>query len=176
MPKGVPGLPVAIITAGGILTWSGIYNQSLTNALGSIIQGKAPTAGAQTVTNTSTAQADLNTGTSIPGVTVGIPAGVASGSNEAVLEAVAATHGWVGSEWTALYNVEMREAGFNLTAQNASGAYGMAQFIGGPSEYAEYGGNSTSAFGQSVAMCNYIAQRYGTPSAAWAHEQTEGWY
>ncbi len=71
----------------------------------------------------------------------------------------------------------MREAGFSLTAQNpTSGAYGMAQFINGPSEYAQYGGNSTTAAGQAVAMVNYIAQRYGTPAAAWAHEQAFGWY
>jgi hypothetical protein len=100
-----------------------------------------------------------------------------SGSNEAVLEAVAAQHGWTGAQWQALYNVEMREAGFSLTATNpSSGAYGMAQFINGPSEYAEYGGNSTTAYGQAIAMCNYIAQRYGNPEAAWAHEQEYGWY
>jgi hypothetical protein len=71
----------------------------------------------------------------------------------------------------------MREAGFSTTAQNpSSGAYGMAQFINGPSEYALYGGNSTTAAGQAVGMVNYIKSRYGTPAAAWAHEQAFGWY
>jgi hypothetical protein len=71
----------------------------------------------------------------------------------------------------------MREAGFNLTAKNpSSNAYGMAQFINGPSEYYQYGGDPNTAAGQATAMLNYIAQRYGDPIAAWAHEQNYGWY
>jgi hypothetical protein len=73
--------------------------------------------------------------------------------------------------------VEMREAGWNLNAKNpTSAAYGIAQFINGPSEYAQYGGNSTTAAGQITAFLNYVEQRYGTPEAAWAHEQEFGWY
>lgn len=104
-------------------------------------------------------------------------AGVSNKSAEAALQSAAAKKGWTGAEWTALFNVEEREAGFSLTATNpSSGAYGMAQFINGPSEYAQYGGNSSTAAGQAVAMVNYIAQRYGDPEAAWAHEQADGWY
>jgi hypothetical protein len=104
-------------------------------------------------------------------------AGVSNASSMAALQSAAAKAGWTGAQWTALFNVEMREAGFSTTAQNpSSGAYGMAQFINGPSEYALYGGNSTTAAGQAVAMVNYIKSRYGTPSAAWAHEQAFGWY
>jgi hypothetical protein len=104
-------------------------------------------------------------------------AGVSNASAEMALASAANKMGWGGSEWQALFDVEMREAGFSLTAQNpTSGAYGMAQFINGPSEYAQYGGNSTTAAGQAVAMVNYIKQRYGDPIAAWAHEQAFGWY
>ena len=85
--------------------------------------------------------------------------------------------GWTGAEWTALYDVEEAEAGFSLTATNpSSGAYGLAQFINGPAEYAQYGGNSTTAAGQATAMVNYIKQRYGDPEAAWAHEEADHWY
>jgi hypothetical protein len=71
----------------------------------------------------------------------------------------------------------MREAGFSLTAKNpSSGAYGMAQFINGPSEYYQYGGDPNTASGQATAMLNYIAQRYGDPIAAELHEQQYGWY
>jgi phage-related protein len=104
-------------------------------------------------------------------------AGVSNSSAEAALQSAAAKLGWTGAQWTDLFNVEMREAGFSLTATNpSSGAYGMAQFINGPSEYAQFGGNSTTAAGQAVAMVNYIAQRYGSPAAAWAHEQAFNWY
>ena len=103
--------------------------------------------------------------------------GGSSGSVEALMKQMAAARGWTGAQWTDLYNVEMAEAGFNMNATNpSSGAYGLAQFIGGPSEYAQYGGNSSTASGQITGMLNYIAQRYGTPSAAWAHEQAYGWY
>lgn len=112
--------------------------------------------------------------TTAPGTTT---VGVSNASALAALQSAAGKLGWTGSEWVALNNVEMREAGYNLTAQNpTSNAYGMAQFINGAAEYAQYGGNSTTAAGQATAMVNYIAQRYGDPIAAWAHEQSAGWY
>jgi hypothetical protein len=104
-------------------------------------------------------------------------AGVINTSGYAALKSAAAKAGWTGSLWNDLYNVEMAEAGFNIHAQNpGSGAYGMAQFINGASEYAQYGGNSYTAAGQAVGMVNYIKQRYGNPAAAWAHEQADHWY
>jgi hypothetical protein len=99
------------------------------------------------------------------------------GSVEALMRAMAASIGWTGGLWTDLFNVEMREAGFNLAARNpSSGAYGLAQFINGPSEYYQYGGNPNTAAGQITGMLNYIRQRYGTPAGAWAHELNFGWY
>lgn len=126
--------------------------------------------GVENYVNAQTAKAQ-STSKSISG------AGVSNASAEAALQSAAAKEGWTGAEWTALYDVEMREAGFSLTATNpSSGAYGMAQFINGAGEYAQYGGNSSTAAGQATAMVNYIAQRYGTPEAAWAHELAYGWY
>lgn len=96
---------------------------------------------------------------------------------QALMQSMAASVGWTGAEWTALNAVEQREAGFSLTATNpTSGAYGLAQFIDGASEYAQYGGNSTTAQGQITGMLNYIKSRYGDPIAAEAHEQAFGWY
>jgi hypothetical protein len=104
-------------------------------------------------------------------------AGVSNSSAEAALQSAAAKMGWTGAQWQALYDVEMREAGFNLNATNASsGAYGLAQFINGAGEYAQYGGNAGSASGQATAMVNYVRQRYISPEAAYAHELAYGWY
>jgi hypothetical protein len=104
-------------------------------------------------------------------------AGGSGGSVAALMKSMAAARGWTGSQWNALYDVEQREAGFNLNAKNpGSGAYGLAQFINGPSEYAQYGGSVGSASGQITALLNYVAQRYGNPAAAWAHESEFGWY
>jgi hypothetical protein len=105
-----------------------------------------------------------------------VGSGGLSGPVQTIARQLLARHGWA-SQWGAFNNLETREAGWNIHALNpGSGAYGLAQFIRGPSEYAQYGGNSTTAAGQLVAMMNYIAQRYGSASAAWAHEQSAGWY
>jgi hypothetical protein len=107
-------------------------------------------------------------------------AATVSGSGAAVqalAKEMAAARGWTGALWNDLNAVEMAEAGWNLTAQNpSSDAYGIAQFINGASEYATYGGNATTASGQITAFLNYIAQRYGSPAAAWAHEEAFHWY
>jgi cell wall-associated NlpC family hydrolase len=85
-------------------------------------------------------------------------------------------YGWPG-QWGAFSALEMAEAGWNMTAVNpSSGAYGLAQFINGPSEYFQYGGDPNTALGQLTAMMNYIASRWGSPNAAWANEAAHHWY
>jgi hypothetical protein len=82
-----------------------------------------------------------------------------------------------GQQWDCLVSVIKRESGGRLTAQNpSSNAYGIAQFINGPSEYATYGGNSVTVLGQMTAMIAYITVRYGTPCGAWNSELTRGYY
>jgi len=79
--------------------------------------------------------------------------------------------------WPSFNYVEMREAGYNLNARNpTSGAFGVAQFISGPSEYFQWGGNPFTAAGQFTGMFNYIRSRYGVPSNAAAHEAAFNWY
>ena len=152
---------------GGLAPASSQYHVTFDNDMTIAMEAamKAATAAAQAAANAASAASAGGKG----GIS---SAGVSNSSAEAALRSAAAKMGWTGAEWTALFDVEMREAGFSLTAQNpSSGAYGMAQFINGAGEYAQYGGNSTTAAGQATAMVNYIAQRYGTPEAAWAHEE-----
>lgn len=108
----------------------------------------------------------------------GISAGFGGAGPGGPVEAVArALFPWAASQWPSFNAVEMREAGYSLTAQNpSSGAYGVAQFINGPSEYFQWGGSPFTAAGQFTAMFNYIRSRYGTPAAAWGHELGFGWY
>jgi hypothetical protein len=99
------------------------------------------------------------------------------GAVAALAQRMAAARGWTGAQWLALNSTEMAEAGWRLDAQNpVSRAYGIAQFINGPAEYAQYGGNAATAAGQVTAFLNYVGQRYRTPEAAWAHEQAYHWY
>jgi hypothetical protein len=87
----------------------------------------------------------------------GVLSGTA-GQVQALMQQMAAARGWVAGLWNDLNAVEMAEAGYNLNAVNpTSGAYGIAQFINGASEYAQYGGNATTMAGQITAMLNYIA-------------------
>jgi len=93
------------------------------------------------------------------------------------LQSIGAHHGWTEQQLQDWWQVIKIESGGRLNAQNpSSSAYGIAQFISGASEYASYGGNSTSVTGQLTAMANYIAQRYGSPTEALAHEHSAGWY
>jgi len=94
------------------------------------------------------------------------------------VEAVArALFPWAASQWPSFNYVEMREAGYNLNARNpTSGAFGVAQFINGPSEYFQWGGNPFTAAGQFTGMYNYIASRYINPANAAAHEMAFNWY
>jgi cell wall-associated NlpC family hydrolase len=106
-------------------------------------------------------------------------AAIAGGPLQAIAQSLLRQYGW-GNQWNSFNSLETREAGWNMTARNpSSGAYGLAQFIDGPSEYFQYGGNPNTGLGQLTAMMNYIAQRYGAvngPNNAWSHEVSAGWY
>jgi hypothetical protein len=99
-----------------------------------------------------------------------------AGAAQRYARSILGAYGWAG-QWNALNAVAMRESGWSLIARNPnSGAYGIAQFINGPSEYYQYGGNPNTVAGQVIAFFNYIRQRYGNPGAAWQHEVNFGWY
>ena len=88
-----------------------------------------------------------------------------------------------------------RESGWNPLANNSSsGAFGIAQALGhgvpggaapnGRNEYGGYGlttaearaANEGNPVYQIMWGLNYIRETYGSPSAAWAHETSAGWY
>lgn len=134
-----------------------------------VAQGKPLTAAPSSRTAESTA------------VTGGATAGSVSGQvgevTPSMLASIGQAKGWTGAQLTAWMGVIEKESGGSPTATNSgSGAYGIAQFIEGASEYGSYGGNSTTVTGQLTAMANYIEERYGTPAAALAHEDEYHWY
>lgn len=118
------------------------------------------------VTSAATTPAPAPSGTSVVG-----------DITSAEVASVAALHGWTGQQIADWVSVIKSESNGTLSDTNSSsGAYGIAQFINGPSEYAQYGGSATSIVGQLTAMANYIAQRYGNPSNAWAFHQAHNYY
>ena len=89
----------------------------------------------------------------------------------------AAQYGWNGQKWTDLVNLWNRESSWRWNAQNpSSGAYGIPQSLPGD-KMAAFGANwRDDAAIQINWGLNYIAQRYGSPSAAWRHSEQVGWY
>lgn len=104
-------------------------------------------------------------------------AAIGGGSLQAIAMALLRQYGWA-NQWPSFNALENSEAGWRMNARNpGSGAYGLAQFIHGPSEYFQYGGNPSTALGQLTAMMNYIAQRYPSgPNEAWAFHQRNNYY
>lgn len=76
--------------------------------------------------------------------------------------------------WNSLYSLWQKESNWNPSAVNASsGAFGIAQIL--PSAHPTANRNM-SPQEQIDWGINYIAGRYGSPQAAWAHSQKRNWY
>jgi len=134
---------------------------------------------AQTIIDQSSASSQgSGTGSgAASGGTGGQAATTSALANQQLGQQLAAVYGWsTGRQWTALNNLVMKESGWDNTAQNpTSTAYGIGQFL--DSTWATVGGTKTSnPTTQIKLMLLYIKQRYGTPAAAWAHEEQYGWY
>jgi hypothetical protein len=84
--------------------------------------------------------------------------------------------GWSSSQFACLDPLWARESGWSVTAENPSGAYGIPQALPG-SKMASAGSDwQTSAATQIEWGLGYIKGIYGSPCAAWDHEQATGWY
>ena len=106
-------------------------------------------------------------------------AGGGSGAvaNGSTITAALESLGITGTALADALKIISLESGGSLTATNpGSGAYGIAQFINGPSEYYQYGGNPNTVAGQITAFVAYVKQRYGTFQAALAFHLANGYY
>ena len=85
--------------------------------------------------------------------------------------------GWSSSQFSCLDPLWAHESGWSVTAANpGSGAYGIPQALPG-SRMASAGPDwQTNAATQIKWGLEYIKGTYGSPCAAWAHEQATGWY
>jgi hypothetical protein len=199
------GIAIAEIGVGGLLVWSGIKDYTLAQTFKDLASGTFPaTSGTAepisqdtygTAADSSATASTTGTSSTAASQSAAFNA-TGSTSAQQALNNAAAAYGWnTGAEWSALTNIEMREAGFNASATNpSSGAYGLGQALGHGSGAAtqgtvtnEYGGygvsdavaqaaNSGDAEAQAIWMTAYIKVVYGDPIAAWAHEQSAGWY
>ena len=84
--------------------------------------------------------------------------------------------GWSSSQFACLDPLWAHESGWSVTAENPSGAYGIPQALPG-SKMASAGADwQTNAATQIKWGLEYIKNTYGSPCAAWDHEQATGWY
>ncbi|MGW0632436.1 phage tail tape measure protein [Streptomyces sp. NPDC002758] len=87
------------------------------------------------------------------------------------------SYGWGPAEWPALKALWNRESSWSYTATNpTSGAYGIPQAL--PASKMASAGKDwrTNPDTQIRWGLGYIKGRYGSPSAAWAHEGKFNWY
>jgi hypothetical protein len=92
--------------------------------------------------------------------------------NEALGRRMMLQAGWPASEWPALQALWTEESGWDANSVNpSSGAYGIPQSLGHGHPY-----NLGDAAAQIAWGLNYIRGRYGSPSAAEAHEKRFNWY
>jgi len=98
------------------------------------------------------------------------------GTAEAIAYRLIPDYGLSQSQWGCLYNLWMRESGWNYTAQNASGATGIPQALPA-SKMASAGPDYlTNPRTQIIWGLGYIKSTYGTLCAAWDFELANGYY
>jgi hypothetical protein len=99
-----------------------------------------------------------------------------SGSAQQIALAMLASYGWSSSQFGCLDPLWERESGWNVFASNPDGAYGIPQADPG-SKMASAGPDwQSDATTQIRWGLNYIQGTYGSPCAAWSHEEATGWY
>jgi hypothetical protein len=185
-----------LIAAGGgaLLIWSGLRGKSLSASLRNVISGKSPTTLTAAYPIRSSSAAFTGGSNNFGGGNFPAPGdtsthGMSAKANQATakLSVIISHPSWaVGREWADWVSLWNRESGWNNLAKNpSSGAFGIAQALGHGvagsagkygNQYPSKAANDGNALAQIQWGIKYIAGTYGSPSAAWAHEQAQGWY
>lgn len=96
---------------------------------------------------------------------------------QAYAASMLSSYGWGQSEMSSLITLWNKESDWRTTATNASsGAYGIVQSLPGEKMASEGADWQTNYQTQIRWGLNYIKERYGSPSAAWAFHLAHNWY
>jgi hypothetical protein len=100
-----------------------------------------------------------------------------SGSPQQIAQQMLSQFGWSSGQFSCLQPLWALESGWNIYASNpSSGAYGIPQALPG-SKMASAGPDWQSDAATQIRWgLTYIQGIYGSPCAAWSHEQADGWY
>jgi hypothetical protein len=194
----INGFTLGYTAAGAVVLWSGIKGWSISATFRALLTGTTPTTSTETIPGLGGAEGTVTTSAAgtVANTASENTAGSGNAANQAIGALLATSYGWgPGTQnWTDLVSLWNRESGWNNTATNASsGAYGIAQALGHGTATTqgtvtnEYGGfgvsdsvaqdaNSGSASAQITWGLAYIRQKWGSPSGAWANEESAGSY
>ena len=176
MADRLDGPGIAAIGIGAVFLWGGIKGYSPLKAFQSVLTGQNPNTGQSTAPLSSPQL--LGATVTSGGINVTNPTSNSAASNQALAKQLAIqmghpdwTTGQMWSDWVALWN---QESSWSITAANpSSNARGIAQNINGYNNSDYKQGDAVSQITWGI---NYIAGRYGNPSAAEAHERANNWY
>ena len=86
-------------------------------------------------------------------------------------------YGWTEYDFECLVYLWNRESGWSASSHNGgTGAHGIPQALPA-SKMASFGSDYyTNGYTQIDWGLNYILNRYGSPSSAWSHFCSRGWY
>jgi hypothetical protein len=99
-----------------------------------------------------------------------------SGSPQHIAMAMLGSFGWSPGQFGCLDSLWSRESGWNVTASNPDGAYGIPQAMPGSKMSSAGPDWQTDATTQIRWGLGYIKDLYGSPCGAWSHEEATGWY
>lgn len=185
----VRGGYLAIGGAGIVFLWSGLKGKSVSSVLRNVIAGKSP----QSATAANQVAGTSGDSGSASGTVGGTPPNAATvAAYKAYAMTLLTAHGWAG-QYPAFNSIVMAESGWNNTAMNPSGAFGIAQALGhGDANTGGKYGNQYGNFGTSDTVCraanngsgtaqvqwmmNYIAEKFGSPNTAWSYHRANGYY
>ena len=103
--------------------------------------------------------------------------GGAKGEYEKYALSLFPNYGWADTEITSLISLWNHESGWNPNAHNrSSGAHGIPQALPASKMSSEGSDYYTNGNTQIRWGLNYIKNRYGSPSNAWGHFRSAGWY
>jgi hypothetical protein len=99
-----------------------------------------------------------------------------AGAPQQIAQQMLDQDGWAG-QFACLDDLWGQESGWDVYAENpSSGAYGIPQSLPG-SKMASAGPDWQSDAATQISWgLGYIRAAYGSPCAAWGHEEATGWY
>ncbi|MGD8194010.1 transglycosylase SLT domain-containing protein [Herbiconiux sp. P18] len=105
--------------------------------------------------------------------TVPTPGPPEAGSLQDIAYQAVLGYGWGEQNYYYLLALWNRESGWNPTASNPSGAYGIPQALPGSKMGPGWESDPNVQIDWGL---RYIAGTYGTPCEAWASSENRGWY